>query len=407
MAEAFKLRQLLVADETTFASTAESGTPTWSVNLPIQSASLELRQDRIPDGSLLPRLADTLLGHPGARSATLKFTTYAVGHLTTAAGALSETWQQQLIGDGLGGNVVTEDGGTVSAAASISTVSTATVTWVAGGVYRFGSKGDGQGDGQAYVVSAATANLATLINGFSTVPDAEDVIYACQVAHHTEGATLTTKRFMMLHATTGAQYAIFGAQLAGLKFNYPFGELPTVEFTYEAAYWRQIATSFPDSTALGSPDCAPVAGGTFVIQDVGTKTRSWTNASEVTINYDLGLSPIMGPGGANMGTYQNIVGWQRTKCEATVEVTIPWVDTYQTWWDLANQSMTYKYLLFTANPTDGRAIGFFCPRVLPTGNRPTIEESNDQNYQRIAFRCRENSDTTSDLTRSAVRFFAG
>ncbi|HYE58139.1 MAG TPA: hypothetical protein VD948_06520, partial [Rhodothermales bacterium] len=207
---------------------------------------------------------------------------------------------------------------------------------------------------------------------------------------------------------TGEQIHAFGCQLAGLSFELPFGQsgLPTITFTYNVAYWRRLTRSFPDATALASDATAPIAGGSVVLTDSGSTARTLVNPARMAINIELGLQPI--PSSSTNGTYQQIGGWARTDFQATLEMDLPWVDTYETWWDTANQSITAKALIATLNPIAGLSVGFFCPRLLPMGQRPSVPTNvNDQTYVTVRFLCDEGPDPTSDLTKSSIRFFAG
>lgn len=406
MALPFKIQQLLVSDEASFAENAESGTPTWSKNLPVLDATLTLNHERVPDAGIQGRMEERVPGHASVRTAQLKFKTYWPGHNTTTSGALTESWAQQLLGDGLGGNDLTQVGAILTGAPTSAVVSATAATFTAGSIIRVGTKGDSRADGSAGVVSSVSGTTATLLNSLAGTPTTADTAYATAVAFVDEGAAAITKRFMLLHQTANLQHVIFGAQLAGLSFDCTPGKLPTIDWTYEGAYWRRVARTFPDSTTLQNALCAPVAGGSFYIQDVGTTTRATITPAEINLTVSTGITPIVGPGG--VGTYQHITGWQRTMFNADLEVKIPWETTYETWWDTANQSLTYKHILFTANHTDGRAVGFYMPRVFPGGQRPSGGVAvNDQNYVSVVFHSRIGPDTTNDLTRSAVRFFNG
>lgn len=405
MASTFKLQQLLYADESSFAENAESGTPTWSKNIPFKDATLTLNQDRIPDGSHQPRLHERYPGHPGVRTATLQFKSYFRGHGGTAAGALTTTWLQELIADGLGGGNTSQVGSTLSAGSTAASLISSGATFVAGGIVRVGIKGDGRGDGAAVLISSVSGATATLATDLPGTPNAGDAVYATQVSYVDEGAAAATKRFMVLHNDTNAQWVIFGAELDQIVAAFPIGGMPEVTLTYQAAYWRRVARTFPDSTTLENEDAAPVAGGRFYINDTGTTTHAVITPSEINLTLNTALQPVVGPGGA--GTYQHITGWRRTMWNADLEVKIPWDTTYETWWDTANGSLTYKTIVFGANHTDGRAVGFAMPRVFPAGNRPNIVESNEQSYQSVVFHTREGPSNSNDLTRSAIRFFMG
>lgn len=406
-----KLHQLLVADEASFA---EGGaTPTTAAalsftgNIPLYGApTFTPTHMRDPDGSSQPRLAVEAPGHPGARSGRLSFKTYWIGHLSSPTGALTQTWQQKLLADGLGGGKTDAAGTTLSAASSASSfTATAIGNWAAGYIGRVGAKGDTKGDAQPFVVGAVAGSVITALNALPATPANTDVLYGAQLAYHVEGATLTTKRFCLLFPDTGNQMHFFGCQLASIEFDAPVGGKPTITWTYEVAYHQRATRSFPDATTLGVADCATFGGGSIFINDVGTTTRATLTAQAIGLTMDLGLSPIEGPGGA--GDYQYIVGWTRTNAKASIMASIPWVSTYETWWDTANQSLVYKHILAALNVGNGRSIGFYAPRCFPMGQRPNATKNiNDQTYVDVAFGCTESLVVTNDLTRSALRLFA-
>jgi hypothetical protein len=412
MAGVARLFELWCDDEVSFCENAESpsSNSSWERRLPCLSYTITTSQERIRDGGLVSRMNDEELSHLGPREATLEFTTYIPGHLTTTAGSLTETWAQQLLGDGLGGAQTSFAGTTVSAATSATSITfTSTSNLAAGDIVRVGVKGDGGGDGQAAVIGSVAAPV-TLLTALPAEPADAAVIYATQLAHHDESTahTLTTKRWMCgftSSPTTGAQYQLMGAQLAGFVDTYPLSSnaLPTRTWTY----WQRNAETIPSSSlSLEAQYAAPCSGGSMFLQATGTTTRATVTPAEMTLTVDLGLEPIYGPGGA--GTYQNIIGWVRSACKPTLNMSIPFTTAQETLFDAANQSYVYRHILFTANAIDGRSIGWYMPRAFHVGNRPSQPVMvNNQLYTNVTLVGRESTTTTTERTRSAIRFFAG
>ena len=232
MAETFRLRELIETDESSFATGAETGTPDMSAGrkLPFLDATVTLTQEREQGSDHNDRLAKRSLSHVGTREATLTFRTYWRGS-SAASGVLVENWQQRLLRLGLGAGDVTQDGGTISSATDGDTFVTTGATLVPGAVCRVGSKGDARADGQCGVVDTFAAGSTQLLNTLPGTPNAADVVYVAAMAHHSEGATLTSKRVLVTHATTGAQVYLFGGQLSALTINTPMGGKAELEFT--------------------------------------------------------------------------------------------------------------------------------------------------------------------------------
>jgi hypothetical protein len=418
MAEIFRLFELHVADEAALADNAESvGSLTYTARLPIQGvATMRPVAERIRDGGARSRANEESLSHMGARECELEFTTYAPGHGAAPTGALTENWAYELLKDGLGGGNAAQVGTTISGVASTVTAFGVadSSTWVAGAIGRMGVKGDTKGEGHAFVVSGITDGAPDTITTITAIPTAPatagHVVYPTMVAYHDESTmgSLVTKRFMGGHTSTGAQIHMLGMQLAGLTLNIPLsGSLPTITWRYRGAYWQRGAVTIP-STSPSFVECAtaPVAGSRMFINDVGTSTSATIVPGSIDLTLDIGLEAQLGPGGA--GTYQQIVGWARSMVKPTLTVTIPWVSTYETWWDTVNTSIAYKHILFAFNNVAGRCFGFYMPRVMPVGQRPSmVTDSNGLNYVQVTFVGVDGATTTTELTRSAIRFFLG
>lgn len=413
MAAPFKNQELAFSSETAFAEDVS----TWSHRIPILgSPTLTLTQERITDGGLRSRSNEESLSHPGPRTAELTFTCRAIGHLTTAAGALTETWQHLLIRRALGGNTTSGVGTTISGTASASSSVidvTSAASYAAGEVIRVGSKGDGKGDGMAVVIGSintgATPDAITLLTALPATPStAGHVVYATQLAYPDETAigSLTTVRFICSHTTTGAQYILRGGQLSALALNITPQEMPTYTFTFRFAYWQRSADTTPSARSLLDDFSAPVAGGRFAYHDSTTPSTVMTALTAANINFTItrDLQPIIGPQGT--WSEQFINGWAPTMTKAALTFDVPWSTTFETIWDTANQSALRYGFLFQNCSTDGRVVGFYIPSAHITGARPTLTEVNGQDYQTISFAATDPASGT-ELQRSGFRLFHG
>lgn len=414
MALPFRLQELAYSAESAFAENAESpGSNTWTTRIPIiGSPRVSIPQDRVRDGGLRSRQNEESVSHRGARDiAELEFTTYWAAHGTTTAGALTQTWLQDLLSDGLGGGNVAAVGTTASTGSTTTLITgTNLTTFVAGSILRVGVKGDGRSDGYAApigVITDATPDTASLLIALPTAPNSGDVIYAAQVAYPDESvsATLGTKRFLVSHVSTGLQHHLMGGQLSALAFNIVHGQLPTVTLTYRFAYWARQADTTPSARTLESHFTGPVAGGSFSLADFGSTTRTALNAANIRFTVNMGLEPIIGPVQNVGGTYQFVNGWQRSMAKADLSFDVPW-DTggFESNWDEANP--THKQFMFASNHTDGRAVGFYMPRAFIVGQRPSgPTEVNAQDYVTVNYTATESTTTTTELTRSNFRLF--
>ena len=413
MSSPWNLQELLYSAEVSFCVNAEAASSnTWSDKLPVKSMTVELSGERVTDTSLRSRSDEENLGHVGTREWSADFTFYWPGHLAATTGALTETWLQDMISDGLGGGNTTQGGTTANAGTHTTTsVGLTGGTATVGCLMRFGAKGDARGDGQASVISAYSGGTATLLCALPAAPTSTDVIYATMAAYHDESTltTLGTKRFCVAHVVTGAQYHLMGGQLAGVSISMPIAQngLPEITLRYRGAYWQRQATTTPNSATLRANYCAPIAGGSVFVNDVGTSTRAVLTPSSMDLAIDLGLEPIPGPGGN--GSLQYITGWVRTIVRPKLRMTIPWVTDYETWWDTSNASIAYKHILATLNVDNGvRSVAFYMPRCFPSGKRPSQPvESNRQVYVPVEFTGVRGATTTNALTESSIRFCAG
>ena len=398
----FITREVLVNDEVSFAENANSvSSNTYDTRVPVEEATFEFTQERLPDLALQSRQNERQPGYLGTRECRITLRMPWYGHNSGATGALTETVLQSLLGDGLGGNDTTGTGVTSGSGAGTEGVGDFDAASTAGLIYLVGTKGDGGGDGQAVVVSNTTGDALT---NMPAAPSS-DQVYATQVAYPTETNPSVTKRFLLGFTTTNAQYHALGCQLESVSISTPIGGKPEVTLVYRGAYWDRGAETIPHGVTMPASNWAPVAGGSVFINSVGTATRATVTPSAIEFSVDMGLSPNVGPGGT--GIYQYIVGWERTMAKPRLTMTIPWVTTYETIFDTDGSNTTHQHILITCNPTAGRSVGLYLPRAYVAGARPTFTDNSGLLYQTITWEGREGTTTTNDLTRSAFRLFMG
>lgn len=400
----FNTREISGAAEGTFGEYASApASATFAKRYPVTNASFTPDQDRQADMSLQVRANDSRAGYLLPRTGNLELTFNWAGHGAVTTGALTESWQQDLLSDALGGGDVTQVGGALTGSPTATSLPFSGATLVRGGGIRVGSKGDAKGDGQFAIVGSAITTPASLLTALPAAPAAADVLYAAQIAYPAETGH-TSRRFLFAFPETNAQYILHGCQAASISFSLPMGGIPTCTISYRVAYWQQYAKTVPVVSTLEACEAAPIAGGSVFYQTFGTTTRATIDPSEIGLTLDMGLSEIPGLGAGV--AYQTITQMYRTQCVPTFTAKVPWSTTYDALYDADGGDSTYKHILVTCNTTQKRAIGFYLPRAFIKGPRPTFEDFNGRVYHNLVFQGAESTDTTNELTRSAIRFLS-
>lgn len=407
------VQEVAYGAESSFNENASSlSSNTWDKRIPVISVTPTTEQSRETDGSIQNRANASRPGYRGLRTATFSFVTPVAGHMAATNGALTQTWQQDLLSDGLGGGNVSQVGGTVGAGASTTSLPySGGVTVVSGAVVRVGTVGDGRGEGKCAVVNAV-GSPATLLTALPGTPNNGDALHVAQMAYpdETVDGNTNSKRFMWgWNSTTdsGAQFHVTGCQMSRLSVEYPFdGRMPTYTFTYTGAYWGNQATTVPSSLSLENCDAAPVSAGQLFFQTTGTTTRAILSPSSLSLDLAITLPPKIGPA-AGQPTFGNINGYHRGTCIPRVTMVVPWTTTHITNFDSDGSDTTYKQILFQSNSTEKRCAGFYMPRAFPVGRRPLFTDSNGIVYMEVVYQGTEGG-TSSDtaLVRSAIRFFS-
>jgi hypothetical protein len=257
-ADVYRLQELIYNDEGSFLENANSmGSNTYASTNRIpfiaDTAVATLNQERITDQTAQAKKSASRPGYLGLRSGSLEFSCYIPG-VAGGAGAPTATWFHDLLSDGLGGEIATDDGGTVTSATDADTFVTTGVTAISPGTIIFvGAKGDGRGDGQAALVSSWSAGSTQLLTALPGTPASPDVVHAALNQYPTEGNPTVTKRFLMLFKTTGATYQMLGCQLEQITFEIPVADGGPIKatFRYQCALWDQVAASSPASLPSG------------------------------------------------------------------------------------------------------------------------------------------------------------
>ena len=325
------------------------------------------------------------------------------GHGSTMVGSPSLDALETLDGIFLGNSALslatsqTTTGGT----AAIPTMSGATGV-SAGGLVRVGALGDGDGDGQFYAVATHSGSNLNLIGALNGAPVNGAVVYPVAMTYSsTSASTVQSTRWLL--QSQGIQYVAHGCYpmtrtVTGLN---P-GERPTIEYTFGVSWFETSTATFPSAVASDTYNPAPIAAGSLNIQVVGTTTRNVrTSARGFSIEHNINVIPLPGYGGVN--AYQMITGAVRGDESITVTFTEDAETTTLTpvlpgYWDTTSS----YYLTWTGSSVDGKAIGLFCPKLCPSGNKPVMFSEGGVNRFRLQLSAYAGGTTTSELTRAPV-----
>lgn len=415
MATVFRTYECLVADEASFLESANSLTSSvFDERVPVLDCRVELNQGRAADGTVQSRKNASRPGYRTLRDAAIEFDCYVPGAMTDpGTGAPTENWFSKLLGNGIGSSLITDDGGTVNSSTDADTfVTTGVTTITAGSIIRVGTKGDGYADGQPGVVDTWSGGNTQLLTALPGTPQATNAVRTCLNTYPTEANPTTSYRFCVMHNDTGAFYQLLGCRLESVSFEIPIADGGPIRATmrFRAAYWDMATpsspSSFPSSVTLPNCDTAVIGGGSLYKQAFGTTTRAVIQPSTLTLTLAMGLIPSIGPAAAQPA-FCNIYGWTSTGCVPTLTYSIPYADNAESEFDADGSSTTYQHFLFASGATAGRVFAFYMPRAFPVGMRPTRTDSNGLLYQTFSYQGTESTTTTSELTRSAIRFAQG
>lgn len=406
-ANASTLQSLLLKVESAWGEVATSMASAKKITV-IGGVKYQLDQPMLEPARSTQYMQELTPGIPGPMGGSISFDVYLTGYGGTTAGATAVTDLGNLLGWVLGANVVTAASGTtVNGAGSTTTniVTTASGTFTPGGLFRLGAKGDAGGDGQWNVVDTHT--LTDLVPEFAlpAAPANAAVVYSAENLYTVEDGTagaITGYRLQWFTANT--QWTAHGCYPTAIAISgLNPGELPKASITLGVSWFEPRADTFPDTTALTVATPAPVAAGSFLLQTFATTTRNALSFRSLSLDISLGVVPLMGPDSAS--PYGKIVGATRTPTAITMTVVVDagaasTTPTYWTNW-LTN---AYHHVLASLSTALGQSVGFYLPRVVYAGNRPTQMESDGLNRVSLTFKAgTDTTETSSGVALSALR----
>jgi len=287
----------------------------------------------------------------------------------------------------------TATGGT----AAVPTMSGATGV-SAGGFVRIGALGDGDGNGQFYSVATHGSSNLTLDGALDGAPANGAVVYPVAQIYPSSSPTstsITGTRFLL--QTANLQYECHGCYPTAVTFSgLNTGERPKISITWGVSWWEYSTATFPSAVTSDHFNPAPVAAGSFNVQTIGTTTRNTRAIRNFSLDYTLGVVPLMAPGGVN--AYQKIVGAVRIGDQIKISWTedadaaglTPVLPVYGT-------ATNSKYIVYTLSTTDGSAVGFAFRKVC-VSNVATQKADENINRLTITADCYSTDTTTSALT---------
>lgn len=318
-----------------------------------------------------------------------------------------ETVLGYVLGNCTAGGAATSSSGSGSATApttnAVSGLTAGQIVWA-------GVKGDGRADGQAAVVSTHATSVLTLLTEMPTTLNASDAIASSVMVYFTETpSSAAVSSVRMRGLTADQQMAMRGMwpqslSVQGLNPQ----EKPRAAISWGVSDWDPVSATFPSSTSVDSFNPAPCAGGSLFFQARGTATRQTYQCRAFSVSIDLGIQPVMGPGGN--GASQVVVGAVRGPATITATFTVDSesATASPTWagrWDSDSQ---FYHLLFNANGNvSGKRVAMYMPNCCITDRKPVQVAQNGINRETITVRAYMGTDTTSELTRSAFRIGLG
>lgn len=332
------------------------------------------------------------------------------GHGATTAGSPTldqiETFKGYVFGNvGLSASAST----TLTGGTATAPTTTASGTFAAGGLCFIGELGDGDGDGQMYPISTHATTTLNLLAALNGAPVNGAVLYpAAQFYFHEAPSTIagcTTSvpglRFRFLNADV--QYQCHGCfptavSITGLNPN----ERPQMEVTWEVSYWTSGAAlgTYPSAVTSNQYNPAQIQSGSLFMNAVGTATRVLRTFRELSLDIQLGMVKLAGPGGVFAD--QRWIGCRRVPSS----ISVSWVEDASAAVEAFGSGTTSYHLCYTASTTPGSRFGFYMPKVC-FKTVPVQFTHDGINRMRLVGQAYTGGTTTNDLTLSAFRMGYG
>lgn len=405
MGNPFSLLEINYEAESNFGENVDT-VATYKLHLrePVDTSGME--QKKIAPGTVTAYRGEPGDWILGTFEPTFRTNLALPGHGSTTAGAVTITALETLLGLVFGNAATTATGSTLTGGTANAPTTTDSGTLDPGDLCFIGALGDGDGEGQCYPIATHSATTLTLLVDLQGAPVNGAVRYGGTTIYPHSAATSTNYTgIRMAIASANVQYLCHGCfptavAITGLN---P-GEVPMIDITWKAAWYEYKADTFPSAVSSDTFNPAPTAGGSLVVNTVGTSTNSSSTRRiyrDFSVEIDLGTVECRGPGGYN--AYQDIVGAKRGQdsCKvswseyAEATTTTPELPGFGT-------ATNRKHAMLTLSTNDGSRVAMYWPS-LRVMNVPRRIDIGGINGYRIECMAGVGATTTSALTLSKYR----
>lgn len=300
----FPLRSLRVYEETSGNFAVDhSATPADFVAVPAQPDSLSFDPglEMLDPNVLQQYMGGRTIKVPGPKSTTLEATvplhgSGLQGSVSEAAATKDSNALFRMLATVFGG---IEGGGNGSKIESASSASVVTVTnatdFKAGGCLGWTNS---DSELEMVPIQSVTSNTITTKIALSATPSTNDDIYVATTFYIDE-STGSHLQFLAEGLESDDYWSIRGCQLDSLSLNLPFGEMPTIGFSFKGADWSNLGSGSLSQESYSNAEFIAFNGGTFLTQVVGTATRKTTDSPSVTIEPQISYIPVKSHSGTN------------------------------------------------------------------------------------------------------------
>jgi hypothetical protein len=381
---------------------------------PIDTSGLV--QDAIEPGRTVQTLQGGTAPILGPKGGSFRMRLWLHGHGSSTSGATTIDAVETFLGYAFGkpsgstGALVSASAGTtINGSGSTTTilVTTASATFARGSLCRVGASGlsaDGRGSGQWYAVGDHTSTNLTLRHATITAAANADVVYSATNFWLPELATNSGVRGLrMRFVTPDQQYRCHGCFPMSITFGgLNPAETPYIEIEWGVTWWTSTSGgTWPSAVSRNDYNPAPIGGGSMVIGDVGSSTRTAYSIRAFSVSVELGIVPLDGHGGAD--PYGRYVGAVRTpskiRASFTIDAETAGTNTFETKY-LAGTS---QWFTWSGSTAAGSALGMHAQNFKLDKRPKQIAGPNGINSFVVeGYCCSGTTDTTTDLSQAAL-----